>query len=142
MRRWATVKGSRRKIGGGQAVKANIRRSNILTRVAAVNTAPIGVTPPPPLVLVESTDSMIPSGCHVHVTLLLSMVDQTTFPSIFDQLATSIKDRAVQYVMTIFTINRARTWTIFTDLSRACALARCYANKIHRFPLTPKLVPQ
>ena len=46
MHRWATVKGSRRKIGGGQAVKANIRRSNILTPVAAVDTVPIGVTPP------------------------------------------------------------------------------------------------
>ena len=39
--------GSRAKIRRGQAVKADLRRSKILTPVAALDTAPMGVTPPP-----------------------------------------------------------------------------------------------
>ena len=38
--------GSRAKIRRGQAVKAVFRRSKILTPVAALDTAPMGVTPP------------------------------------------------------------------------------------------------
>ena len=38
--------GSRAKIQRGQAVKVVFRRSKILTPVAALDTAPIGVTPP------------------------------------------------------------------------------------------------
>ena len=41
--------GSRAKIRRGQAVKAVFQRSKILTPVAALDTAPMGVTPPPPL---------------------------------------------------------------------------------------------
>ena len=40
--------GSRAKIRRGQAVKVVFRRSKILTPVAALDTAPMGVTPPPP----------------------------------------------------------------------------------------------
>ena len=40
------VNGSRAKIRRGQAVKAIFRRSKILTPVAALDTAPMGVTPP------------------------------------------------------------------------------------------------
>ena len=39
------VNGSRAKIRRGQAVKAIFRRSKILTPVAALDTAPMGVTP-------------------------------------------------------------------------------------------------
>ncbi|MCG8621097.1 MAG: hypothetical protein MJE68_03710, partial [Proteobacteria bacterium] len=42
------VNGSRAKIRRGQAVKAIYRRSKILTPVAALDTAPMGVTPPCP----------------------------------------------------------------------------------------------
>ena len=40
------VNGSRAKIRRGQAVKVIFRRSKILTPVAALDTAPMGVTPP------------------------------------------------------------------------------------------------
>ena len=44
--------GSRAKIRRGQAVKAVFRRSKILTPVAALDTAPMGVTPLVPYCLV------------------------------------------------------------------------------------------
>ena len=83
MRRWATVKGSSREIVGGQAVKTNIRRSNILTCHAAdgppgLSTAnssavsgppgPIGAAIyGPPVAAVDTVPIGVIPPCSVHV---------------------------------------------------------------------------
>ena len=43
---WSLINGSRAKIHRGQAVKAIFRQSKILTTVAALDTVPMGVSPP------------------------------------------------------------------------------------------------
>ena len=66
MRIVSQVNGSREKIRRGQAVKAIFRRSKILTPVAALYTAPMGVTPP----CVYTAASSEPWQLHVYNTYL------------------------------------------------------------------------